>query len=98
VHNVFAYPSWLERYDGPHPEQIKLMIDDLRDGDGAIALRPTADVERLLQSRWYDLGRWLLIRLDPWDLRARRLGQRVRRVGRQVGQLARRMVRGGAPR
>ena len=29
VHNVYDYPSWLERYSGPHPEQITRMVETL---------------------------------------------------------------------
>ncbi len=95
VHNVFAYPSWLERYDGPHPEHVRRMIDDLRHGDGSIQLRPTADIERLLDSRSYRVGRALLIRLDPVDLRARRLGRDVGRLSRRAGRVSRRVARFG---
>jgi hypothetical protein len=101
VHNVYDFPSWLERYAGPHPEQITRMIDDLartRPGE----LRDTADIERLLRSRWYGLGRRAFKALDRVDAGTRsivrRVARRVRRLGgrtgsgviRQVGRLGRR--------
>ena len=30
VHNLGDLPSWLERYDGSHPEQVLQMLDDLK--------------------------------------------------------------------
>jgi hypothetical protein len=82
VHNVYDYPSWLERYAGPHPTEVTRMVADLHSGQGSIALRDTADIERLLSSRSYRLGRLLLRSLDPWERRA----QRVRRMfGRLLG-------------
>ena len=29
VHNVYEYPSWLERYEGTHPQQIEAMRLDI---------------------------------------------------------------------
>ena len=29
VHNVYEYPSWLERYEGPHPVEAVRLVDDL---------------------------------------------------------------------
>ena len=57
VHNVFAYPSWLERYRGPRPPEVVAMMSNLQAGEGASQLRPTADIEHLLDSRWYAAGR-----------------------------------------
>jgi hypothetical protein len=95
VHNVYGYPSWLERYHGPHPEHVLLMIDALRTADGPTSLRPTADIERLLDSRWYAIRRSLIRSLDPLDRQARRLGRRTRRFGRDGRRFGRRVVRSG---
>ena len=92
VHNVYAYPSWLERYDGPHPEQVRRMVEDLRASGGSISLRRTDDIERLLRSRSYRLRRSLIQALDPWDRRARRLERRSRRAGRRLIRAGRRKV------
>ena len=32
VHNVFSYPSWLEKYSGVHPDRINEMISDINKG------------------------------------------------------------------
>jgi hypothetical protein len=66
-HNVYQYPSWLERYRGGHPPQIVSMLADLRAGRLNTALRPVDDVERLLSRWWYRVGRVLLILGDPID-------------------------------
>lgn len=93
VHNVYRHPSWLERYAGPHPTEVVRMVDGLRTAGGPIELRPTADIERLLDSPWYRVRRAVVIRLDPWDLRTRRLGRRVRRLTRRPIRVARRGAR-----
>jgi hypothetical protein len=93
VHNVFAYPSWLERYPGPHPTEVIAMVDELRAHPDPIALRPTDDIERLLDSRWYAVRRSIVRSLDPWDLRVRRGAKRVRRLARRVVRSGRGLVR-----
>jgi len=65
VHNVYRYPSWLERFVGSHPPQIEVLRKDIEAGRIDVALRPTDDIERLLQSRRYQLGRIGLELLDP---------------------------------
>ena len=94
VHNVYAHPSWLERYRGRHPEHVVRMMDELRATDPT-ALRPTADVERLVDAPWYRVGRAVVRGLDPWDLRVRRLVRRMGKPGRRARRLVRRMARLG---
>lgn len=60
VHNVYQYPSWLDRFRGQHPVEILRMQQDIRDGRLTVELRETKDVEMLLQSRSYVLRRTLL--------------------------------------
>jgi len=87
VHNVYDYPSWLERFQGQHPPEIFQLQQDIRAGQIDIALRHTGDVEQLLQSRSYMLRRALLKGFNPIDeqlQRARRLGARVKRKARRV--------------
>jgi hypothetical protein len=96
VHNVFAYPSWLERYDGTHPGEVVAMMDRLAAGDAGIALRRTDDIERLLDAPWYRIGRAVVRAADPVDRRARLLAGRFRRLGpsaRRTGRRARRGIR-----
>ena len=85
VHNVYQYPSWLERYAGPQPEQVTRMVEDLtRDQPGE--LRQTDDVERLLGSWWYGPGRRALLALDVVDRGVRSLPRRVARRARRLGR------------
>ena len=96
VHNVFAYPSWLDRFRGEHPAEVLRMVEELRRPGSEIALRETADIERLLRSPWYRLGREVVRGLDPWDLRVRRLTQRhgpLRRSVARIGKRGRRLIR-----
>ena len=67
VHNLWQQPSWLLRYDGDHPEQARAMMSDIRAGLVSAELRPTDDVERLLRSWWYPLGRRCLMVGDYAD-------------------------------
>lgn len=87
VHNVDAFPSWLERHDGPHPEQVAQMVEDLRRGDGDIPLRETADIERLLTSPWYRAGRFVVRRFDRID---RLAGRGLRRLAELAAAFQRR--------
>jgi hypothetical protein len=67
VHNVYELPSWLERFVGDHSPQIEALRADLKAGRLDIVARPTDDIERLLQSPRYQLGRVALKSLEPWD-------------------------------
>jgi glycosyltransferase involved in cell wall biosynthesis len=60
VHNVYQVRSWLERFRGEHPPEILSMMADLRSGKIRAELRPTDDIEALLGSPGYRLGRALL--------------------------------------
>jgi hypothetical protein len=59
VHNAHEYPSWLRRYRGPQPDEPVRMMADLR-ATGAWDLRSTNDIDRMLDSWWYPLGRTAL--------------------------------------
>ncbi|MFN2135610.1 MAG: glycosyltransferase family 2 protein [Candidatus Promineifilaceae bacterium] len=75
VHNVYRYPSWLERFEGRHPPQIEAMRRDIENGTTKVTLRPTADIEQLLGQPAYRLGRLGLKIMDPfarWAIQTRR--------------------------
>ncbi len=65
VHNVYQYPSWLERFAGQHPPQIEAMRRDIQDGIIQVELRPTADIDQLLNKPSYKLGRVGLKMISP---------------------------------
>ncbi|MCL5102494.1 MAG: glycosyltransferase family 2 protein [Armatimonadetes bacterium] len=65
VHNVYEHPSWLERFEGTHPEQILAMRNDIESGRLGIHLRRTDDIERLLSSPTYRCGRFVLKSASP---------------------------------
>jgi len=67
VHNVYEYPSWLERYSGTHPPQILNMYEDIQQGRLLVELRQSDDVENLLASPWYAIGTTSLKGLDYVD-------------------------------
>lgn len=65
VHNVYHYPSWLERYTRLAPPQIERLFSDIQAGELQVELRPTADIEVLLASMKYRIGRLILKILEP---------------------------------
>lgn len=66
VHNVYHYRSWLERFNGRHPPQIEAMRADIASGRLDVECRHTDDIERLLRSPGYRLGRSALRALTPF--------------------------------
>jgi hypothetical protein len=78
VHNAYKYPSWLERFDGQHPEQIRALKADLASGLVHETQRDSKDIESLLDSRWYAAGRAVLKGTDPLARLAVRLRRRAR--------------------
>ncbi|HEV8508452.1 MAG TPA: glycosyltransferase family A protein [Chitinophagaceae bacterium] len=67
VHNLFRIPSWLMRHKGKHPDQIKRMMQDIKDGKLNVKLRQNDDVEALLNSFKYKLNRFFLASFEPID-------------------------------
>jgi hypothetical protein len=67
VHNVYDYPSWLRRFRGTHPPQVQALRQDIEEGRVPIAVRGSADVERLLDSPRYRAGCAALRVLDYPD-------------------------------
>jgi len=65
VHNVYRYPSWLERYDGCHPPQIDKLWRDIEAGVVHLQVRHTEDIKRLLDSRWYMISRTIVKFVGP---------------------------------
>lgn len=59
VHNIISHFSWLERYQGKHPNQIYLMFTDVLLNNYE-NVRNNQDVECLLNNRVYRLGIFLL--------------------------------------
>lgn len=91
VHNLRRYPSWLARYDGDHPEQVRLMMNDIRSGKVHVDLRPNDDIEQLLDSWWYPLGRRGLMVCD-YVGRAARAARHPRSWLRRRAAIHRRQV------
>ncbi len=57
VHNVYRYPSWLERHRGGHPPQVEALRGDIAAGRVDVTMRQVEDVERILASPLYRAGR-----------------------------------------
>ena len=80
VHNIYTAPSWLERYDGTYPPELDKMMIDIASGKVKTELKVNDDVEAILDTWWYPLGRRALKGLDYVDriwswfkMRARKL-------------------------
>ncbi len=67
VHNVYDYPSWLERFSGLHPPQILQMMEDINKGILDVSLRSVEDVNNLLSSPIYCICKRALRMLDYVD-------------------------------
>ncbi len=93
VHNVYAYPSWLDRFRGNHPEQILAMHKDIRQGTIIENIRPTDDIEAILNSKLYSLGRRSLKLLTPAHLLLKFLRKSIDRVLAGIGKRAASLVR-----
>jgi len=84
VHNLYRSPSWLERYSGDHAPEVSRMMDDIRGGRVLEELRDNDDVEALLRSRRYAIGRMWLKLLEPFDRYWHIAFVAVRKAGRGV--------------
>lgn len=60
VHNVYDYPSWIERFEGRHPPQIEALRRDLQEDRLHVEMRGVSDIDQLLRSQRYRLGRTLM--------------------------------------
>jgi len=78
VHNIEAYPSWLRRYDDTHPPQPLSMWNSLSDSD--YTMRETDDIEKLLNSVWYRVGRQFVM----WGNQPALLWKQAKRRGKAV--------------
>ena len=66
VHMVYKSLSWLERYTGNHPPQVVEMVHDVLQGSFVgVELRPVEDIENLMKSFSYTIGRGFLKALVP---------------------------------
>jgi glycosyltransferase involved in cell wall biosynthesis len=80
IHNVYDYPGWLERFVGTHPPQIEALRTDIKAGRLNVHMRPIADIECLLKSPTYWLGREMLKFWEPWDLQLKPWKNRFSRL------------------
>lgn len=67
VHMVYRYFSWLERYRGMIPPSVKEMMEAVKQGQHqGIDLRQVNDIDELLRSPLYIIGRGLLKACVPF--------------------------------
>lgn len=80
VHNVYIYPSWLERFRGTHPPEIYRLKEAIQKGIVNIECRQTEDTERLLNSKAYQLGCIALKGFAPIDAITWRIISQIERI------------------
>jgi len=64
LHNVDAYPGCLYRYAGSHPPEALRMWRAITAKDSDFEIRQTEDIEALLNSARYKIGRFLVMLAD----------------------------------
>jgi len=62
VHNLYRFPSWLERFNGKQPDEVVCMIRDIKEGKVEARLRRTDDIEAIVDSGGYRI-RIILIKI-----------------------------------
>ena len=80
AHNVYEYPGCLYRFTGAHPPQVVQMWRDVNAPQSAYDVRPSGDIEALLNSRRYRIGRFLVMSANGPSLWLRRMYFRCKRL------------------
>lgn len=80
VHNIEDYPSWLDHYKGKHPPALLDMWETITQADSDYDIRQTDDIEQLLHSISYQIGRFTVKYSDRPSLRLKQLRRRVKYV------------------
>jgi len=100
VHNVYDFPSWLERFEGAHPPQIEALRRDIASGAVYVEVRQHDDIERLLRSPLYVFGRFFLKIWDKvdrhWSWVSHTSRQNLRRARRLGGRVWHKRLRAGS--
>ncbi len=79
VHNNYEYPGCLYHFHGEHPPQFQQMWRDITAPDSPFEIRQTDDIEALLNSRRYQVGRFLVMNANTPSLWLREA--RIRLLG-----------------
>ena len=80
LHNAAEYPGCLYRYAGPHPPQIQQMWQAITAADSDFEIRPTADIEALLNSPRYRIGRDLVMLANRPSAQFRMFSRKLKQV------------------
>jgi glycosyltransferase involved in cell wall biosynthesis len=78
VHNIEEYPSWLTRYEGTHPPQMMAMWQVITHDNSGFDIRQTEDVEKLLSSISYKVGRSIIMMIDTPSMQLKALKQKIK--------------------
>ncbi len=84
LHNVDTFPGCLYRYAGTHPPQLLEMWREISAVESVYEIRRKDDIEALLNSRSYQLGRWLVMSLDKPALARHFFGRKLKRIAARL--------------
>jgi len=79
LHNVDEYPGCLYRYKHPHPPQVMQMWQAITAADSDFEIRQTKDIEALLNSPRYKIGRALVMLADKPSRQFRMFRHKLKR-------------------
>ena len=79
LHNVDEYPGCLYRYEHPHPPQVMRMWQAITAADSDFEIRQTKDIEALLNSTRYQIGRSLVMLADKPSRQFRMFRRKLKR-------------------
>jgi glycosyltransferase involved in cell wall biosynthesis len=90
VHNIEEYPSWLTHYTGTHPPQILAMWQMITQDNSGFDIRQTDDIEKLLNSISYKMGRAIIMLADTPTVQIKALKQKMKSL---LARLTPRMIK-----
>ncbi len=80
AHNVAHLPACLYRFQGAHPPEVERMWRRIAAPGAGVEIRQSDDIEALLNSRRYKIGRYLAMAADQPSLRMKRASTRLKRL------------------
>jgi hypothetical protein len=89
IHNIYKLPSWIEKYNGPHPSQVVMMMNDIKQGKVNARLRQTDDVESLLANPSFQIRRFIIKHYEPLDIILKKVVFNAKRVKNIPGKISR---------
>jgi hypothetical protein len=93
VHNVYDFPSWLERFKGDHPKQILELQYEIEDSQTKIKTRNYQDIENIIDSAKYKTFRGILKLYDKPDRQIQKARRLFSEIVRFISQRFKKLVK-----